>query len=435
MVAIRGSASGSQQRFFGLPAALLAPLPETAMTLAHNSVQDSARSFARPGAEASTVAHDEHLLRGLFGDIRTGGASIEPASIAPAVADTEAAGTEATPPAQRGRVRVVLALRHSGPRELEIAYECVGSAHAPVVLVAGGISAHKHAIASSAYPEAGWWQAQSGHGLDPTRTRIVAIDWLGADGTLDAPIDAADQADAIAAVLDALDIDAVEVFVGASYGAMVGLQFAARYPQRLRKLIAISGAHRAHPYASAWRALQRQIVGLGQLQCDEAQGLSLARQLAMLSYRTPAEFAERFAEPPSLVHGHVRVAAEDYLEHCGSAYVARTSPTAFLRLSESIDLHRIDPATVLVPTIVVGVIEDRLVPIEDIYDLVEHLPNAEIRQLRSKFGHDAFLTETLSIANILEKAIQDAVSAFDTHAVDTYAVDAQRANANVGGAA
>ena len=146
------------------------------------------------------------------------------------------------------------------------------------------------------------------------------------------------------------------------------------------------------------------------------------------------------------------MAAEDYLEHCGNSYVARTSPTAFLRLSESIDLHRIDPATVTVPTIVVGVIEDRLVPIEDIYDLVQRLPNADIRQLRSKFGHDAFLTETLSIANILEKAITHAVSvhAVSAHAVSEHAVsehavsehvarvhvaDAQRTHAHVGGAA
>ena len=44
-----------------------------------------------------------------------------------------------------------------------------------------------------------------------------------------------------------------------------------------------------------------------------SQGLALARQLAMRSYRTPAEFAERFPAAPTLVHGRVRVAAEDYL--------------------------------------------------------------------------------------------------------------------------
>ena len=197
-------------------------------------------------------------------------------------------------PAIRGVLRTTLTLRHAGTRAVQIGYELVGPADAPVVLAAGGISAHRHVVASDTFPEPGWWQTQSGVGLDTTRVRLLAIDWLGADGELDAPIDSADQADAIAAVLDSLDIDTLAAFVGSSYGAMVGLQFAARYPQRLGRLVAISGAHRSHPYASAWRALQRQAVALGQLQCDASQGLALARQLAMLSYRTPTEFAERF---------------------------------------------------------------------------------------------------------------------------------------------
>lgn len=313
-----------------------------------------------------------------------------------------------TPSATRGVVRTTLPLRHAGVRTVGIAYELVGPADAPVVLVAGGISAHRHAVASDAFPEPGWWQNQSGAGLDTARVRLLAIDWLGADGALDAAIDSADQADAIAVVLDALGIDTLAAFIGSSYGAMVGLQFAARYPQRLGKLIAISGAHRAHPYASAWRALQRQAVALGQLQCDESQGLALARQLAMLSYRTPTEFAERFVDAPTLVHGRVRVAAEDYLEHCAATWVARTSSTAFLRLSESIDLHRIDPREVSVPTTVVAIAEDRLVPLEDLFALAEALPHGEIRVLRSRFGHDAFLTETAEIGNLLRAALYDA---------------------------
>jgi homoserine O-acetyltransferase len=311
------------------------------------------------------------------------------------------------PVAIRGRLRTTLTLRHAGEHAVEIGYELVGPADAPVVLAAGGISAHRHVVASEAFPEAGWWQVQSGIGLDTRRVRVLAIDWLGADGSLDVVIDSADQADAIAAVLDALGIDRVAALIGSSYGAMVGLQFAARYPQRVGRLVAISGAHRSHPYASAWRALQRQAVALGQLQCDASQGLALARQLAMLSYRTPGEFAERFDGGPTLVHGRVRVAAEDYLEHCAATWIARTSPTAFLRLSESIDLHTIDPRTVSVPTTVVAIAEDRLVPLEDLFALAEALPHSEIRVLRSKFGHDAFLTETLEIGNILERTLQD----------------------------
>lgn len=309
----------------------------------------------------------------------------------------------------RGELPVALALRHAGARTLSLRYELHGPAGAPVVFVAGGISAHRHVAASAQFPENGWANdlVRAGRTLDPARVRILSFDFIGADGQLDAPIDPADQADAIAALLDALDIAALRAFVGYSYGALVGQHLAARHPQRVERLVAVSGAHRPHPFASAWRALQRHAVALGQLQCADQQGLSLARQFAMLSYRTPEEFGERFDAAPELVNGRVRVAAEDYLDAAGATYVARTPVTAFLRLSESIDLHRIDPSTIAVPTLVVAVEGDRLVPLADLVTLVEGLgKRGSLRVLRSPYGHDAFLKETDRIDAILATALR-----------------------------
>ncbi|MCW5581442.1 MAG: homoserine O-succinyltransferase [Luteimonas sp.] len=311
--------------------------------------------------------------------------------------------------AMRGQLDLVLPLRHAGTRAVRIAYEVVGPDDAPAVFVAGGISAHRHVAANAVFPENGWANALVGAGraLDPARCRIVAFDYVGADGRLDAPIDTADQADAVAALLDALGIDVLRAFVGYSYGALVGLQFAIRHASRLDRLVAVSGAHRAHPYAAAWRALQRKAVALGQLQCADVHGLSLARQFAMLSYRTPEEFEERFDAAPEVVNGRVRVAAEDYLDAAGAQFVARTPVTAWLRLSESIDLHRIDPAQVRVPTLVVAVEGDRLVPLSDSVALVEALGTpGQLRVLRSAYGHDAFLKETDRIDGILAGALR-----------------------------
>ncbi|KFN45593.1 hypothetical protein N787_12445 [Arenimonas metalli CF5-1] len=301
-----------------------------------------------------------------------------------------------------------LALRHAGPRRVVVRGELLGLADAPLVIVAGGISAGRHAAAGRDDATPGWWDAQVGPGraIDTRRLRVLAIDWLGADGALDVPIDSADQADALAAVLDALGVGRALAFIGASYGAMVGLQFAARHGDRIERLVAISGAHRAHPYASAWRALQRQCVALGRSEGAVSRGLALARQFAMLSYRTPEEFGERFDAPPALHDGVARCAAEDYLAHCGQRYAARWTSTAFLRLSESIDLHRVDPAAVRVPTTVVAIEEDRLVPLADLQQLVETLGGpATLRPLRSRYGHDAFLKEDAAIARLLTEAL------------------------------
>jgi homoserine O-acetyltransferase/O-succinyltransferase len=310
--------------------------------------------------------------------------------------------------AVRGQVDIVLPMRHAGTRRLRLRYELLGNADAPVCFVAGGISATRHVAASASFPESGWANAlvAAGRALDPARTRVLAFDYVGADGTLDAPIDTTDQADAIAVLLDALGIARLQAFVGYSYGALVGLQFAARHPQRLQTLVVVSGAHRAHPYGAAWRALQRKAVALGQLQCSDEQGLSLARQFAMLSYRTPEEFGERFDAAPQIVAGRVRVAAEDYLDAAGARFVARTPVTAWLRLSESIDLHRVDPADVRVTTTVVAVEGDPLVPLADAVALVEGLgAPAKLRVLRSHYGHDAFLKDGDRIDSILSGAL------------------------------
>jgi homoserine O-acetyltransferase len=313
-------------------------------------------------------------------------------------------------PAGREAFSATLELRHAGPRRVQLRYEWQGPEEAPLVVVAGGISAHRHFGACARYPEPGWWPQQAGEGLalDTQRFRLLAIDWLGADGTLDAPIDSADQADAIAAVLDRIGARRAAAFVGCSYGAMVGLQFAAKYPERIATLVAISGGAGAHPYASAWRALQRRILDLGRSEGGSREALSLARQLALLSYRTPEEFAERFAAPVTLVDGRARCAAEDWLEARGNHYVARTAPTAFARLSESIDLHSLDAAEVGVPTVIVAVEEDRLVPKADLVALAEVLPRTKrLHLLRSRFGHDAFLTEHEAIARVLRDALSE----------------------------
>ncbi len=301
-----------------------------------------------------------------------------------------------------------ITLRYADEQEVSIAFEWQGNPNAPVIIVAGGISASRHVSLSTEYPERGWWEAQVGPGraIDTHRFRILAINWLGSEGGLDVPLDSADQADAIAAALDHLGIKKAVAFIGCSYGAMVGLQFSARHGARLEKLIAISGADSAHPYSSAWRALQRNIVRLSRDSENETAALSLARQLAMLSYRTPEEFAQRFATPVQLENDIARSPAENYLEVCGNKYAAITNTTAFLRLSESIDLHQVNADDIKTFTTLVAIEEDRLVPIETLATLEQKIgARCQLKRIHSVFGHDAFLVESAQIAAVLSQAL------------------------------
>ena len=300
--------------------------------------------------------------------------------------------------AVRGQLSYALTMVHSGERDVTIAYELTGAQSAPLVIIGGGISAGRHVISSNTFPEPGWWEAQK---ATLGAVRVLAIDWIGADGAIDAPIDPADQANALVALLDELGLARADAFIGASYGAMVGQQFAARHPDRCGRLLSFSAGASAHPFSSACRLLQRKAVALGERSRDPAAGVSLARALAMLTYRTADEYRARFDGAPVVEGASVRVTAETYLDAHGARYAARTSPIAYRRLSESIDLHCVDPAMLRLPAMFVAVDSDWLVPIEDIRAFADAVPGSEFALMPSLYGHDGFLKEVDQVAYII----------------------------------
>ncbi|HET7931675.1 MAG TPA: homoserine O-succinyltransferase [Rhodanobacteraceae bacterium] len=309
----------------------------------------------------------------------------------------------------RGARRVRLSPRYGeGAVEVEVRYLWTGAPGAPTVVVQGGISADRDVCATRERPLPGWWNNLVGRGqaVDLERVRVLAIDWLGADEFGTAAVSSEDQADALAALLDALGIAHVDAFVGASYGAMVGLAFAARHPDRVMKLVALAGAHRPHPLATAQRAVQRGIVRLGlDNDCADA-ALSLARQLALTTYRGSAEFAHRFAGGAEYRDGRFRLPVEGWLEYNGHRFVGKFDAGRYLALSESIDLHDVDPKAVRVPTTLIGFASDRLVPLADLCELQQKLgAPASLEVVETPFGHDGFLKEPARLAPLLREAI------------------------------
>lgn len=300
--------------------------------------------------------------------------------------------------AERGEFGAALHFAHGGSVALPIRYEMVGPDSAPLLLVAGGISADRHVLANDGNADGGWWQCQS-EAFGPYQ--ILAIDWIGSDGDLDFPIDASDQARALLATLDHLGIARAAAFVGASYGAMVGMHVAALAPERIGGLLAISAANRAHPFASAHRALQRQAIELGEQFGNAEDGVALARKMAVLTYRTAEEFGERFTDSLSIEQGRARAGAEPYLDHMGARHCRKMSSVAYRRLSESTDLHRIDPARITVPATFAAIENDQLVPAAHIAALAAAVPDGEYLSLSSIYGHDAFLKEEQAVAAII----------------------------------
>jgi homoserine O-acetyltransferase len=305
---------------------------------------------------------------------------------------------------------------HFGGRlsDVRIAWRLTGPTRAPVVLALGGISAGRN-VAGDEPP--GWWNAVIGPGkaIDTGHWQILGLDFLGGSGATTGPrageaqfptISAFDQAWMLQQVLQHLGIARLHAIVGASYGGMVALACAERWSQSVARVIAISAADRTHPMSTAWRSVQRAMVRYALQHNEGGEGLRLARALAMATYRSPAEFAARFDAPPTLVDGRFQFPVEQYLLARGDAYVTSHVPESFVCLSESIDLHRIDPAAISVPTTLIAVREDQIVPLADMHALRARLAGpSELFELSSPFGHDAFLKEVDALRPLLERAL------------------------------
>lgn len=285
------------------------------------------------------------------------------------------------------------------------AAEIVGRVHGPeagpLVVVAGGISSGRFA--------ARWWSwaVRKDGPIDLARVRVLAFDYLpGKDEPL-ATLTTGDQARLLALLLDSLNEPVVDAFIGSSYGGCVGLAFASLFPQRIGELMVISAAHRTHPMATAWRGVQRRILAFARDCGREADGVALARELAMTTYRTPDEFALRFDTTAPAAAGEAYPVC-DYLISRGENYAGITSANRWITLSDSLDRHDIAPETIGCPLTVVGFASDRLAPIEDSRELAERAPNLRrLVEAPSIFGHDAFLKER----DLVGRALHDALSA------------------------
>jgi homoserine O-acetyltransferase/O-succinyltransferase len=335
-----------------------------------------------------------------------------------AVPDTPAAVRE-------GVVEIpgVLTLYHGGRlSDARIAWRLVGAAQAPVVCALGGISANRR-VCLTEDPREGWWSEVVGPGgaLDTHSYRVLSFDYLGGSGDSTGPqpappapagafpsISSYDQAEALVRLLDHLGVESLAAIAGGSYGGMVGLAFAERFPERLRHLITIGAADRSHPLATAWRSVQRRIVGFAAACGQPQEGLRLARALAMTTYRSPEELAARFGGAVARDGQRFVFPIEEYLFARGSDYARRYRAESFLCLSESIDLHQVDATRVFVPTTVVAIREDQLVPLADLRALAARLPHGRLHEISSIYGHDAFLKESHQLRDIFRAAFGSA---------------------------
>jgi len=288
---------------------------------------------------------------------------------------------------------------------------------APLVVVPGGISASRFVAdgVDGKDGSGGWWSDMiyPGGPIDLNQVQVLGFDCApgGVNTENRLTITTTDQAKRLAALLDHLNIERVHSIIGMSYGGMIGLAFAQAYPARVQNLCIFGAAHRPWPMGVALRGIQRRTIDLATKLGAPLEGLKLARELAMTTYRSAEEFSERFSAAPNgdnlaSFDAPFTFDVGDYLESRGQHYKNIMPVNRFLALSESIDLHRVDPAKIHARTTLIAVKSDQLAPPPEMQALCDALAGpSELHVIDSIYGHDSFLKATDLLAPILSDFI------------------------------
>jgi homoserine O-acetyltransferase len=346
-----------------------------------------------------------------------------------------------------------LALEGGGVlRDVTIAYETWGQLAddaGNAVLVCHALTGDSH-VAGRIGPghlTPGWWDDLVGPGraLDTNRHFIVCANVLGGcQGTTGpASVDPAtgrpyasrfpvvtirDMVRTQAALADHLRVDRWLAVVGGSMGGMQVLEWAVMFPRRVKAIAAIATATAASAQQIAFSSVQRSAIALDpawrQGEYYDAtdgegphRGLSTARQLAQVTYRSEEVFRERFGRGllDELDYSlWQRYDVEGYLDYHGQKLVRRFDANTYLLLSKAMDLHDIGRdrggahralGRVQAQVLSVGVDSDALFPTYQQRDLVEgirsHGGDARYAEISSPDGHDGFLLATDQVAAAL----------------------------------
>jgi homoserine O-acetyltransferase/O-succinyltransferase len=339
-----------------------------------------------------------------------------------------------------------------------VAYETWGTL-APgsdnAVFVEHALTGDSHVVgpAGPDHPTGGWWDGLIGPGapLDTDELFVVATNVLGGCRGTTGPSSLApdgrpwgsrfpritirDQVDVEARVADRLGIARARAVLGGSMGGMRTAEWAATFPTRVQTAIVIASTGVASAEQIAWASVQNQAIRADRHYAGgdyyetglaPTEGMSIAREIAQITYRCESELAERFGNRVQSERetrrrgdvgrgeGRALYEVESYLHHHGSKLVARFDAGSFLALNEAMSSHDIGagrgglagalgefPGSL----VVVSVDSDRLYPPSQSQDLVDACPRARHVRLSSPHGHDGFLVERELVGEIIRDAL------------------------------
>ena len=342
--------------------------------------------------------------------------------------------------------------------DITVAYETYGELNSDksnAILVCHALTGDAHAAGwHKGSEKPGWWEIVIGPGkvIDSEKYFIICSNVLGGcKGTtgpssinpktgkeyaLDFPvITIKDMVDVQKALIDSFGINQLYAVIGGSMGGMQVLQWIVSYPDMMKKAIPIATTAQSSPQQIAFNEVGRQAIfsdpdwnegnyyGTGK---TPRSGLSLARMIAHITYLSDEsmylKFGRDLQDKDEISYDFTMdFQVESYLHHQGESFVKRFDANSYLYITKAVDLFDLAVNNSVIEGLkdvkckleVISVDSDWLYPTEQSTDLVAALNANDIEvsfsEIKSNYGHDAFLLEKGQLSYFLSKCLSDNV--------------------------
>ena len=294
---------------------------------------------------------------------------------------------------------------------LNLSYQVFGAAlhTAPIILINHALTGNSQVIG-----ESGWWNEIVGvdKTIDTRKYTIIAFDVPG-NGFNSATIEnyrdfiARDIAKIFLEGLRVLKVDQLFALIGGSVGGGIGWEILALEPKLTQNFIPIATDWKATDWLIANCYLQEQILN------NSKKPIEDARIHAMLCYRTPESFKEKFNRDINVQLETFQV--ESWLNYHGEKLEKRFQLAAYKMMNQllkTIDITRNrESLESLISKVdaniyIVGINSDLFFTAkenkETYNDIKKFKNNVFYSEIDSQHGHDAFLMEYEQLDNLLE---------------------------------
>lgn len=333
---------------------------------------------------------------------------------------------------------------------LTVAYETYGQLSPGkdnVVLILHALSGDAHAAGMTENGRLGWWDGMigPGKGIDTNKYFVICSNCLGGcKGTTGPPspnpltgkpygrsfprITIRDMVNVQAMLIERLGISKLHSVVGGSMGGMQALDWATRFPGKVKSAVVIAATARLSPQGIAFNWVGRNAIysdpisacGTPEVDSDSVRmgrGLAVARMIGHITYLSEEIMERKFGRKLTLKDmdgiryslgeneiGSGEFEVESYLEHQGAKFMERFDEDSYIIITKAIDYFDLESqygdltrafSTVESKMLVLSFTSDWLYPTSMSLAIVRALQtlkkNVSFVELDMPFGHDSFL--------------------------------------------